>query len=140
VLSPQGINAGNFLLTRFVADRQVTGIAGTLITATGLLFAVWARMHLGQYWSTRPGIKVDHRLVRTGPYRYVRNPIYTGILIGFIGTAFVIGLWVAIFAVAVGFMGVLAKIHAEENLLLEKFGDEYVRYRQDVKALIPFVV
>jgi protein-S-isoprenylcysteine O-methyltransferase Ste14 len=54
--------------------------------AIGLGFAVWARVHLGKYWSGNVTIKVEHKLIRTGPYRWVRNPIYTGIIIAVIGS------------------------------------------------------
>ena len=127
-------------LQRVVPDGVVPGLIGILITILGLGFAVWARVHLGRNWSSRPGIKVDHKLIRTGPYRFVRNPIYTGILIGYAGTAVVIGeLWafVLILFVLVAFLG---KIYAEEKFLLEEFGDAYLQYRREVKALIPYLL
>ncbi|HUH78807.1 MAG TPA: isoprenylcysteine carboxylmethyltransferase family protein [Methanoregula sp.] len=140
VIVQPGRGGDGALFTPFVPDTPVTGAAGILITIAGLLFAVWARVHLGRYWSPVAEIQVDHRLIRSGPYRYVRNPIYTGILTGFVGTAIVIGLWVAVLACVVGFIAFLLKIRSEEKLLLEKFGGEYVRYRQEVKSLIPWVI
>lgn len=140
VLLGSGGNGRVFLLSRFVPDTPAVGIAGILITAAGLLFAVWARVHLGKNWSGMPVIKVGHQLIRSGPYKYVRNPIYTGILAGFIGTALVIGFWVAVLAVFIGFVAFLGKIRAEEKLLLETFGEEYVQYKREVKSLIPFIV
>lgn len=140
VLLGSGSGTDDFLLSRFVPDVPYVAVAGILITAAGLLFAVWARVHLGRNWSGRPMIKVGHQLIRTGPYRYVRNPIYTGILIGFIGTVLVLGLWIAVLAAGVGLVAFLGKIRVEEKLLLEKFGEEYVQYKREVKSLIPFVL
>ncbi len=125
---------------RIIPDGIVPGLLGIVITILGLGFAVWARLQLGRNWSARPGIKVDHTLIRTGPYRFVRNPIYTGILFGYAGTAIVIGeLWafILILYILVVFLG---KIWAEEKFLLEEFGDAYREYRKEVKALIPYLL
>jgi|SRR5208337_3772609 len=129
-----------FLLGQFTDGNPVAVAAGIAITLLGLGFAVWARVHLGKNWSGSVTIKVDHRLVRTGPYRYVRNPIYTGILAGFAGTALVIDRGWAIYGLLILLAGFLIKIREEEKVLLEKFGEEYLRYKKEVKALIPFVV
>jgi protein-S-isoprenylcysteine O-methyltransferase Ste14 len=125
---------------RVIPDGIVPGLLGIVITVLGLGFAVWARIHLGRNWSSIPGIKVDHTLIRTGPYRFVRNPIYTGILFGYAGTAIVIGeLWA--FVLILYLLAVfLMKIHGEEKFLLEEFGEDYVRYRKEVKALIPYLL
>ena len=130
----------DLLQQHVIPDVIAPGLLGIIITIIGLGFAVWARIHLGKNWSSRPGIKVDHKLIRTGPYLYVRNPIYTGILFGYAGTAIVIGeLWafVLILLVLVAFMG---KIRVEEKFLLEEFGEAYVRYRKEVKTLIPYLL
>ena len=112
--------------------------AGIAITLLGLGFAVWARVHLGKNWSGSVTIKVDHRLVRTGPYRYVRNPIYTGILAGFAGTALVIGRVWAIYGLLILLAGFLIKIQEEEKVLLEKFGEEYLRVQAGSESAHPF--
>jgi len=132
--------AVGFLLSRIVPDGMAVGLVGILITLAGLGFAVWARIHLGKYWSYMPEIKVNHKLIRTGPYQLVRHPIYTGILFAFAGTAIVIGEVWALFAILMMLAAFLGKIWWEEKVLLEEFGEEYVRYKEEVKALIPFVV
>ena len=132
--------SSDLLQGRVIPDGIATGLLGILITIIGLGFAVWARMHLGKNWSSRPAIKVDHKLVRTGPYQFVRNPIYTGILFGYAGTAIVIGeLW-AFFLILVVMSGFLMKIRMEEKFLLEEFGEAYSLYKKEVRALIPFLV
>jgi len=124
----------------FIPKNTGTELAGLSITILGLAVAIWARVHLGRYWSARPGIKQDHQLIRTGPYRLVRNPIYTGLLIGYAGTAIFIGeLWAFIIVILL-FIAFLGKIRAEEKFLLEEFGDVYEEYRREVKSLIPFLV
>lgn len=85
-------------------------------------------------------IKVDHKLVRTGPYQIVRNPIYTGILVAFVGTALVIGEYWAVIAIFIVLPAFLVKIWMEEKFLLEEFGEEYIQYKKEVKMLIPFIV
>lgn len=137
-LSVQG--QSGLMQQRIVPDDPAAGLVGIFITIIGLGFAVWARMHLGRNWSSRPGIKVDHTLIRTGPYRFVRNPIYTGILFGYAGTAIVIGeLW-AFFIILYLLAVFLMKIHGEEKFLLEEFGEAYIQYRKEVKGLIPYLL
>ena len=78
-------------------DRQLwpqnrfTFWLGAVVMLAGLAFAVWARIHLGRYWSGSITLKEGHRLIRCGPYQFVRNPIYTGILTGVAGTAIALG-------------------------------------------------
>ena len=113
---------------------------GVAITALGLAFSVWARVHIGDNWSATVTIKKDHRLVRDGPYRYVRHPIYTGILLGFVGSAIARDEWRAVLAIVIAFAALWRKLRLEEQWLTETFGDEYRRYREQVRALIPFVL
>jgi protein-S-isoprenylcysteine O-methyltransferase Ste14 len=125
---------------RVIPDGIAPGLLGIIITIIGLGFAVWARIHLGRNWSSRPGIKVDHKLIRSGPYQFVRNPIYTGILVGYAGTAIVIGeLWAFLLILLI--MAVfLMKIREEEKFLLEEFGESYAQYSKEVRALIPYIL
>lgn len=128
------------LFLRIIPGDIAVLLTGTAVTLLGLCLAVWARVHLGTNWSSQPTIRVDHTLIRTGPYRIVRHPIYTGLLVGFAGTAIVIGeIWafIVIFIILIIFY---AKIWMEEKFLLEEFGEDFTRYKKEVKALIPFVV
>jgi protein-S-isoprenylcysteine O-methyltransferase Ste14 len=115
-------------------------LAGLAVTCAGLGFAVMARVHLGKNWSGRPAIREDHTITRTGPYALVRHPIYTGLLTAVLGTAIATGSLTAFFVMFVILLSFVIKIRMEEQFLLEEFGDEYARYRREVKALIPFVV
>jgi protein-S-isoprenylcysteine O-methyltransferase Ste14 len=130
----------DLFLIRVVPDTIATSIAGVLLTAIGLGFAGWARVHLGRFWSGEVMIKIGHQLVRTGPYQFVRNPMYTGILIAFVGAAIAIGELYAFVAVGIGAMGIWMKIKAEEEILLEQFGGEYLQYQREVRRIIPFIL
>ena len=70
-------------------DNEVVRIAGAVLTGGGVAFAVWARRHLGRNWSGRATMKIGHELVTSGPYDFVRHPIYTGVLTALLGTGLV---------------------------------------------------
>ncbi len=87
-------------------SREITYIEifGVILVIAGLGFSVWSRIHLGRNWSNYPTHKIDHELVTSGPYRYVRHPIYTGMILGAFGTALVIGVpWFILFLIATVF-------------------------------------
>jgi protein-S-isoprenylcysteine O-methyltransferase Ste14 len=135
----------NWLSPDLMAERIIPSgigytVVGLFITVAGLLFAIWARVHLGKNWSGMPTIRKDHTIIRTGPYRFVRHPIYAGILIGLTGTAIGIGYLIVFFCVILIFGLFVIKFRMEETFLLEEFGEEYARYKREVKALIPYVI
>jgi len=82
----------------------------------------------------------DHRLIREGPYTFVRHPIYSGFLLGLAGTALALGEWRGIAGVALAFIGWRMKSRVEEAFMAAQFGAEYTAYERQVKALIPFVL
>ncbi len=98
---------------------------------------MWARRHLGANWSGEITIKVDHRLVRTGPYRKIRHPIYTAMLGMFVGTCIVSGELHAIMGTALCALAYWRKIRLEESNLDEAFGPDYAAYRRESWALLP---
>ncbi len=112
---------------------------GVAILAAGLGFSIWARISLGGNWSGTVTLKQGHELIRTGPYRFVRHPIYTGLLAGFVGSAIAIGEWRGPVAVALVLYAFLRKIRLEERWMMETFGARYAAYRAEVRALVPFV-
>jgi protein-S-isoprenylcysteine O-methyltransferase Ste14 len=111
--------------------------AGTILTGIGLSFAVWARHHLGRYWSGIITLKEGHRIIRTGPYSIARHPIYTGFLAGVLGAAVAGGRLRDLVAFVLALAVYLRKIKREEAFLVERFGTEYQRYRSDIGALLP---
>ncbi|HUC02258.1 MAG TPA: isoprenylcysteine carboxylmethyltransferase family protein [Candidatus Paceibacterota bacterium] len=113
-------------------------LAGAILCAAGIAFAIWARRHLGTNWSGTPSIKEGHELVTTGPYRFVRHPIYTGMILALFGSALVNGaVWFIVFAVFAGMF--LWRIPVEEGYMMRLFPDQYPEYKKRTKALIPFV-
>ena len=113
---------------------------GATITTAGLLFAVWARVHLGRNWSRSVTIKEDHQLIVTGPYAIARHPIYTGILTGFLGSAIATTQARGLIAFALVFVILWFKLRMEEQWMRMQFGDSYAAYSQRVAALVPFLV
>jgi protein-S-isoprenylcysteine O-methyltransferase Ste14 len=113
-------------------------LVGTALVAAGLALAVWARVHLGRNWSSKVVVKEDHALVRSGPYRRIRHPIYTGMLAALFGTALALGEWRGFLALLFALIGILFRVHAEETRMSETF-PEYADYRRKSSALIPGV-
>lgn len=136
--SPSPIHA--VLATRFLPDSRAVAWAGCATVALGLGFAVWARLHLGRNWSGTVTIKQDHELIRSGPYALARHPIYTGLLTAFAGSAIAAGHLGALLATLLISVVLWSKIRLEERWLCEAFGEQYPRYRREVKALIPFIL
>jgi Putative protein-S-isoprenylcysteine methyltransferase len=126
-------------IPRFIPDTKVIKIVGVLITCLGLGFAIWARVHLGKYWSGNVTIKVEHKLIKTGPYKWVRNPIYTGIIIAVVSSVIANGQILALLSIVFIVISFLIKIRMEERFLLEEFGEAFFQYKKEVKSLIPFL-
>ena len=111
---------------------------GALITAIGLLFAIWARVEIGRNWSGTVTIKRNHELIVSGPYALVRHPIYTGLILAFVGSAIARGQWRGVLAVFFVWVSLWRKLQVEERWMIERFGEQYVAYRQRVPAIVPF--
>jgi protein-S-isoprenylcysteine O-methyltransferase Ste14 len=122
---------------RFVMPSEAVEWTGVILTALGIAFTIWARVHIGRNWSARVVIKEQHELIRSGPYRFVRHPIYTGLLIAIAGTALVIGEWRAVLALVFAVIGFSAKAKREEAILVGEFGEDYARYRGETGMLLP---
>lgn len=129
------------LMGRQVIPRTaLSQTAGAAICVLGLMFTLWARQTLAGNWSSDVTFKQNHELIRIGPYRIVRHPIYTGLLVMCIGTAIYIGQvrgGVSLLLVTIGFW---IKLRQEERLLLRHFPDDYPAYQREVKALVPFII
>ena len=112
---------------------------GAAVTVGGLLFAVWARRHLGRNWSNAVTIKQGHELIITGPYSLVRHPIYTGILSGFLGTAIALSQVRGVIGFVLIFVVLWTKLRVEEEWMRSQFGETYATYANQTTALVPYL-
>jgi protein-S-isoprenylcysteine O-methyltransferase Ste14 len=128
------------LTVPFIPRTYTTFCIAAAVTAAGLLFTVWARRHLGRNWSGSVAIKTDHEMITTGPYRWARHPIYTGLLIAFAGSALAVGEVRGLLAFAIAFAALWRKLKFEERYMREQFGKAYVDYSQRVAAIVPFLL
>ena len=129
-----------WLYRHLVTPSLWTFWLGTAITLAGLLFAVWARLILGANWSRSVTIKQDHELITRGPYKLIRHPIYTGMLIGFLGTALAITELRALVAFVLIFLSLWYKLRLEEKWMSAQFGQTYADYARHTAALIPWLI
>jgi protein-S-isoprenylcysteine O-methyltransferase Ste14 len=139
------IAAVTVLLVRALAFRSHPVQRGPVLTAVGLaLFflglalAVWARLHIGSNWGTPMSKKDEPELVTSGPYRWVRHPIYSGLILAVAGIALAVSWW-GLIAVALLFWFFVYSATREEAYLTERFPDSYPAYRRSTKMLIPFI-
>jgi len=113
---------------------------GLLLLAAGLGFTVWARVYLGRYWSGMITLKEGHKVIDTGPYRFVRHPIYTGWLAAMFGSAILAGTLDAFLGFELITLAFVIKLYREERMLSTELGEEYRRYMKKVpSALVPMV-
>ena len=104
----------------------------------GLLLTVWARVHLGRNWSGTVTLKEGHELIRSGPYAYVRHPIYTGLSLAMLGCAIACGEPRALLGLGLVICSFLYKLRLEERFMRQLFPGQYQRYSAEVPALVPF--
>jgi protein-S-isoprenylcysteine O-methyltransferase Ste14 len=122
-----------------VVHSVVLAAIGTLLFALGIALAVWARLHLGRNWGMPTTQRAEPELVTSGPYRFVRHPIYTGLLTAMLGTALVNSLLgLIVVAVLVAYFYYCGTV--EERNLTATFPTGYPEYRSRTKMLIPFLL
>jgi protein-S-isoprenylcysteine O-methyltransferase Ste14 len=125
------------LCYRFLPRSSITSLIGLILTVAGLSLAVWARTHLAENWSSRVRIRVGHELIRTGPYAHLRHPIYSGVLLGVIGTAVALGQWRGVISVALVLISYWIKGRREDAVLAREFGDSWLEHRRRAGFLLP---
>jgi protein-S-isoprenylcysteine O-methyltransferase Ste14 len=115
-------------------------VTATILVVLGAAFAIWARLTIGTNWSGIVTLKENHELVVTGPYRFARHPIYTGLFTMGIGTALMYAEPYGFLLLVVAIVVFTFKIREEERLMTQNFPDQYPQYRRRVKAIIPFLL
>jgi protein-S-isoprenylcysteine O-methyltransferase Ste14 len=129
----------SFLNQQILPQSGYWKIAGMILCATGLIFAVMARIWLGENWSGRITIKENHELIQSGPYAITRNPIYSGFLLAFTGCSMSLGLLKGYLGIFFLVGCILMKISKEETFMQEVFGEKFRDYRTKVKRLVPLI-
>jgi protein-S-isoprenylcysteine O-methyltransferase Ste14 len=128
-----------FLTKRYLSDGVWTFWLGASVLLFGLGITVWTRRELGRNWSGIVTLKQDHELITGGPYAYVRHPIYTGLLLGFLGSAVARAQWGGLLGVALAAVSFWRKLTYEERFMRQQFGTAYDDYSKRVAALLPFL-
>jgi protein-S-isoprenylcysteine O-methyltransferase Ste14 len=129
-----------FLATSLWLKTPAIYISTDVITFIGLLLMLWARTTLGKNWSANIVIKEEHKLITSGPYKYIRHPIYSGLILMVLGVVLYIDTlgWLVFFIIF--FFGARYKAQKEERLLESHFSNAYSEYKKHTKYLIPFVL
>lgn len=131
------IFAWSFLSNRIIPPNDTVTIAGLSLTLGGLVFAVWARIALGANWSGTVTIKSGHNLIRRGPYRWIRHPIYTGLLASFVGTILLQGEVRSLLGFVFVFLALHRKAKREESFLAQEFGREFAEHAKHTGMFLP---
>jgi len=126
-----------WLGVRFVPASDAAAWIGVALTAAGVGIAFWARWHLGTNWSGVVTLKEGHELIRSGPYRSIRHPIYTGILLALLGTAVAVGEVRGLLAVTMAWLSFYTKARREESFLTQEFGDRFAEHRRHTGMFLP---
>jgi protein-S-isoprenylcysteine O-methyltransferase Ste14 len=130
-------------LPMVLGERFLTGPAapaiGTVLVFGGLAFAVWARWQLGRNWSSAVTVKESHTLITSGPYRWVRHPIYSGMVLALFASALAIGEPRGFIGAALILAGFVVKLLAEEAYMRATFPRDYADYCRRTARLIPGV-
>ena len=125
--------------TRFPAMPRWQA-AGCVLIPLGLALRWWSIVYLGRFFTVNVAVHEGHRVVDSGPYRYIRHPSYTGALIAFLGLGLGFGSWFSVLIVMVStWLAYASRIRIEERALLEALGESYRRYVRRTKRLVPLI-
>ena len=122
--------------------RELISIVASVLAILAAIGSVWlittAVKTLGKEWSLTARLVEGHKLATTGPYAYVRHPIYTGMLGMLVATGLAVSYWAALLAaLVIFFLGTIIRVRSEERLLREAFGEQFENYARRVRAIVP---
>lgn len=115
-------------------------LLGLVLTISGVALAIWSRLSLGANWSAIVTLKKGHELVRSGPYRWIRHPIYSGILLGLIGSALVRGHLRGWLGFVIFLASIYFKARREERLLHGQFGETFDDHARRTGMFLPKLI
>jgi protein-S-isoprenylcysteine O-methyltransferase Ste14 len=128
-----------FRTSTLAVHSPILQVVGVVLFVSGLALAVWARIYLGRNWGMPMTERAEPELVTSGPYRFVRHPIYSGLLLAVLGTALATNIyWLIALVIAGAYFIYSATV--EERLMTTSFPDDYPGYKTHTKMLIPFVL
>jgi len=122
---------------RFLPPLLLIAYTGFALALSGMGIALWARIHLGQYWSDKVVLKLGHQLITSGPYARMRHPIYSGVLLGVAGTALVVGEWRALLGFFLLLTNYAIKAKREEKILAGAFAGKFPEHKRRAGFLLP---
>lgn len=123
-----------------IALSTVLPYIGLALICTGIVLRLFVVRSLGKLFTVDVTIRENHQLKTDGPYQYLRHPSYAASLLSFIGFGISLNNWISLLLVTVAIVTVfIIRIRIEEKVLIEQFGEHYIRYKKEVKGLIPFV-
>jgi protein-S-isoprenylcysteine O-methyltransferase Ste14 len=127
----------DWLHFRLLPNIPVIWWCGLLLTGIGVAIAIWARLSLGSNWSGTVTLKENHELIRKGLYSYIRHPIYTGILLGVIGSGMIHGEVRDLLGFLILFVSLFIKAKREESFLFEEFGPNFTEHQRHTGMFLP---
>ena len=134
-----GIFCANYWFVRII-PASIALYLGSGIIIAGMIIRFTAVWSLGKFFTVNLGIQDNHRLVRTGLYKYIRHPSYSGSLLSFAGFCLSLDNWLSLFIILIPVIATfINRINIEETLLLGQFGPEYEEYKRKTKRLIPLI-
>lgn len=126
------------ILSMPVFMEIILAVATVVIAGGSVWLILQAVRTLGKQWAYTARIVQDHQLITDGPYRWIRNPIYTGMLGMLLATALAVSHWIGLLAALVVFaIGTMIRVRSEEKLLRDAFGPEFEAYTRHVSAVLP---
>ena len=131
-----------FFSIKILAYKQnmVSNAAGLIINFLGFIICITGRKYLSKNWSGKVTLQEKHTLIKNGPYKIIRHPIYSGVLIMMLGSGIIAGNLFGFIWVFFCFFGLFRKSKQEEKLLEQEFGEAYAQYKKETKMLVPFIL
>jgi protein-S-isoprenylcysteine O-methyltransferase Ste14 len=131
------------LFSLSILPSLLLDVLGLILYAGGCIFMLWARHTLGKMWgiSTSQQVKLydDHQIIQSGPYAFVRNPMYFGWVVAMFGLILLYPVWMVLLMFMFSLVAFIGRAHREDAALAERFGEAWMEYKKRTKFLIPFI-